>query len=80
MANLIKPPICLPASINFGSTTIVETYSNVISVWNGAGFVFRSTLTVLIQEQSSEDTVPPYYYDANDIEVGMWLGLPNGNC
>ena len=80
MANLIRPPLCLPSSINFGYTTILETYSNVLSVWNGAGFVFHSTLTIQIQETSSEDTVPQYLYNASDIEVGMWLGLPNGNC
>jgi hypothetical protein len=80
MASLILPPITLPASINFGSTTVVSTYNNISSPWNGSPFTFQCHLTINIQETSSYDSVPPLYYNASDIEVGMWLGLPNGNC
>ena len=80
MASLIKPPITLPASINFGSTTVLSTYVNALSPWNGSPFTFECDLTIEIQETSSYDTTPPLYYTSTDIEVGMWLGLPNGNC
>jgi hypothetical protein len=80
MASLIKPPITIPASINFGSTSVVSTYVNALSPWNGSPFTFECDLTIEIQETSSYDTTPPLYYTSTNIEVGMWLGLPNGNC
>jgi hypothetical protein len=80
MAQLITPPICIPASINFGSTTVNATYTNVASPWNGSPYTFNCTFSVLYQETSSYDSTPPLYYDANDIQVGMWFGLPNGNA
>ena len=80
MAQLITPPICIPASINFGSTTVASTYTNAVSPWNGSSFTFNCTFTVLIQETSSYDTNPILQYNANNLTADMWFGLPNGNC
>ena len=79
MAQLITPPICIPASINFGSTTVASTYTNAVSPWNGSSFTFNCTFTVLIQETSSYDTNPILQYNANNLTADMWFGLPNGN-
>jgi hypothetical protein len=81
MAQLILPPLCVPARVRFGTTNTATTYSNPSSVWNGSSFSFTTTLDVYIQTNSSQDTTPtPYQYSGVDIEVGMWLGLPNGYC
>ena len=78
MASLITPPICIPASINFGSTSTTSTYSNALSPWDGSPFIFTCTLTVLPQETSSYDTTPQLLYNASNLVAGMWFGLPNG--
>ena len=79
MAKLILPPLCVPAKVRFGTTTVVTAYNNPSSVWNGSGFQFSTTLDVTVQTTSSEDSTPtPYQYSGLDFSVGMWIGLPNG--
>ena len=79
MAQLILPPLSIVAAVRNGSTTVNTTYSNPSSVWNGSAYKYTTILDLTIQTNSSEDTTPTaYQYSGLDVQVGMWIGLPNG--
>jgi hypothetical protein len=79
MANIPKLPITIVGKIKNGTITYNSTYSNPTSIYDGYPYTFNVTLE-LVAPTNSDDTLTPnqYTYDANNIEVGMWFGQPNG--
>ena len=77
MATLLNAPICLPTLVT-GDITVVQTYSNPTSVWNGSPIKFSVDVISRAQGNSDEGAAPNYIYTLNDISIGMWLGQPNG--
>lgn len=77
MAQLILPPKLLTFKVKSGSTTVVNTYSNPSSIYDGFPLQFQVDLYVDVQYHSSDLTPSAFIYDANDIVPGDWLGQPS---
>ena len=77
MAQLPVLPISIIVNVRTGSVNVTETYSNSSSVWNGYPMVFSCTLDCIPTPKSQETS---FNYNANDLEVGMWILQPNGNA
>ena len=76
MAQLILPPLTIIATLSPGSVpSIVATYSNPLSPWDGSTTKYGIILDITPQYTSSYDTTPPLEYNGLDIEVGMWFGV-----
>ena len=76
MAQLILPPLSIVAELRPGSVpSIVATYSNPLSPWDGAVTKYGIILDITPQLTSSYDTTPPLEYNGLNVEVGMWFGL-----
>jgi len=90
MAQLILPPLSIPSAVRQGSITVNTVYSNIASIWNGSAIKFNATIDITavggvaygfgaVQVNSSQDTTPVMFeYNGLNVEVGMWIGLPNG--
>ena len=86
MARLIPPPILIPSYVG-SNITASAFYNNPASAFNTAPFQWLVTLVlqtpvtaqITVQGTSYEDSVPvPYFYNAFNVEVGMWIGQPSG--
>ena len=81
MAQLILPPLSIVAEVRNDSISINAYYTNPASVWDGYPYKFGVILDITTVTNSSQDTSPvPFEYNGVDINVGMWLGLPNGTA
>jgi hypothetical protein len=76
--SLIFPPKLLSGYIVFGTIIETETYSDSTSPYFGFPYRWNITLNTFPQQHSNPNTPTPYIYNANDIEVGMWIGFING--
>mgnify|MGYP000382972028 FL=1 len=77
MAQLILPPKLLTFKVKSGTTTVLTTYSNPSSIYDGYPLQFQVDLYVDVQYHSSDATPTPFIYDANDVVPGDWLGQPS---
>jgi hypothetical protein len=76
--SLIFPPKLLSGYTVFGSTTVVESYSDINSPYYSFPYRWQININVYPQQHSNPDTPTPYIYNANDITQGMWIGQING--
>lgn len=76
--SLIFPPKLLSGYIVFGTIIETESYSDSTSPYFGFPYRWNITLNTFPQQHSNPNTPTPYIYNANDIEVGMWIGFING--
>jgi hypothetical protein len=76
--SLIFPPKLLSGYIVFGTIIETESYSDSTSPYFGFPYRWGITLNIFPQQHSNPNTPTPYIYNANDIEVGMWIGFING--
>ena len=74
------PTQFLVSTIQFGTIATVQTVNDVNSPFNGFPKTFRADLYVEVQPHSDPTTREPYMYNALDIEVGDWYGLPTGKA
>ena len=82
MAYLQRPPKTIVSKVNFGSTVYLgPTYNNASSYWNGSTYIYQVTLSIDPQTTGDEYSSPdPFQYNGYNVEVGDWLGQPNGLC
>ncbi len=79
MANIPILPVTIVAKVVGGSVTTNSYYTNASSLYNGYPYTYDVTLELVPVLNSDDRTLPnSYTYDANNIEVGMWVGQPNG--
>ena len=79
MAYIPKLPVTIVGKIVGGSVSVNTTYNNVSSLYNGYPYTYNVTLELVPVLNSDDRITPdPYTYDTNQIEVGMWVGQPNG--
>jgi len=76
--SLIFPPKLLSGYIVFGTIDENSSYSDASSPYFGFPYRWSITLNIFPQQHSNPNTPTPYIYNANDIEVGMWIGFING--
>ena len=74
MARLLNAPICVPTVILSGQVTVVATYDNPSSIWNGYPTKY-SVDVVAVAQTNSDENVPNQQYTLADIYVGMWFGM-----
>lgn len=79
MANIPILPVTIVGKIVGGSVTTNSYYTNASSLYNGYPYTYNVTLE-LVPVLNSDDRISPspYTYDANNVQVGMWVGQPNG--
>lgn len=79
MANIPHLPVTIVGKVVGGSVTTNTYYTNASSLYNGYPYTYNVTLE-LVPVLNSDDRITPnaYTYDTNHLEVGMWLGQPNG--
>jgi hypothetical protein len=73
-----KPTQLLITKVTSGTLAIVETIADEASNWYGYPTKFQVDITVAVQTHSDATTNTPFYYGANDIQVGDWLLQPSG--
>lgn len=76
----INPAKLLPATVQLGTSSAIAFVDDVNSPYNGMPMVYSATLTIDPQAHSSQDTRLPFYYDAEDVQVGNWLGQVGGKA
>lgn len=79
MANIPFLPVTIVAKVVGGSVSTNSFYTNPSSLYDGYPYTYNLTLE-LVPVLNSDDRILPnaYTYDANNIQVGMWIGQPNG--
>lgn len=79
MANIPNLPVTIVGKVLGGSVSTNTYYTNASSLYNGYPYTYDVTLE-LVPVLNSDDRITPnaYTYDANHIQVGMWVGQPNG--
>jgi hypothetical protein len=79
MANISNLPVTIVGKVLGGSVSTNTYYTNASSLYNGYSYTYDVTLE-LVPVLNSDDRITPnaYTYDANHIQVGMWVGQPNG--
>jgi hypothetical protein len=75
-----KPTQLLITRILSGSTLVSSVITDETNNWNGFPVSFQVNVTVAVQSHSDATTNTPFYYGANDIEVGDWLLQPSGKA
>lgn len=75
-----KPTQLLITKVTSGTSTVVETIADEANNWYGYPTKFQVDVTVSVQSHSDSTTNTPFYYGANDIEVGDWLLQPSGKA
>ena len=75
-----KPTQLLITKVTSGTSTVVETIADEANNWYGYPTKFQVDVTVSVQSHSDATTNTPFYYGANDIEVGDWLLQPSGKA
>jgi hypothetical protein len=79
MANIPNLPVTIVGKVLGGSVSTNTYYTNASSLYDGYPYTYDVTLE-LVPVLNSDDRITPnaYTYDANHIQVGMWVGQPNG--
>lgn len=79
MAYIPHLPVTIVGKVVGGSVITNTYYTNPSSLYDGYPYTYNVTLE-LVPVLNSDDRITPnaYTYDTNHIEVGMWLGQPNG--
>ena len=67
----ILPPKVLMINVNY--VTPVEYWSNPGDPYDGYPYRWELSLSVTLQTHSNPNTTTPYYYTANDINIGDWI-------
>ena len=75
-----KPTQLLITRVTSGTSTVVETIIDEANNWYGYPTKFQVDVIVSVQSHSDATTNTPFYYGANDIEVGDWLLQPSGKA
>ena len=75
-----KPTQLLITRVTSGTSTVVETIADEANNWYGYPTKFQVDVIVSVQSHSDATTNTPFYYGANDIEVGDWLLQPSGKA
>lgn len=75
-----KPTQLLITKVTSGTSTVVETIADEANNWYGYPTKFQVDVIVSVQSHSDATTNTPFYYGANDIEVGDWLLQPSGKA
>jgi len=58
--------------------TVDTTYNNSNSALNGVGYIFEVGLIIDQALHNDETTETPFFHNADNIEVGMWLATITG--
>ena len=75
-----KPTQLLITKVTSGTSTVVETIADEANNWYGYPTKFQVDVIVSVQTHSDATTSTPFYYGANDIEIGDWLLQPSGKA
>ena len=75
MAQIPNLPVSMVASVRSGSVNVTRNYNNPSSIYDGYPYEFSCTLDITPLSHSMD---PNYQFDANNIEVGMWIQQQSG--
>jgi hypothetical protein len=75
-----KPSQFLITTIQSGTVTPIDTVTDAASIYFGYPITFEATAYVETQYHSDETTTTPMLFDANDIQIGDWLGQASGKA
>jgi len=81
MANLTNPSLTLVSVIDPFSVSVVGTYSNPVSIYNGFAYDFQVTISITAQLTSDPNSSPTAFeYNGFNVNVGDWVGQQSGFC